>query len=370
MTRSTLGRTCMAVTVLATLAVACATTGDTGFINLVDGGAPRSEAGAPGTDATLGNDAQVPRKDSGPGSLLPDGSSHGDASAASCGANATDLKGCTCPSAGTTRPCYPNDVSARNEHVGACKPGTQTCEAGGEFSAWGACVAAVTPTTESCTGTVDSNCNGKVGCADPTCATNPACMTVGCTSGQTRSCYDGPSGTENTGTCKDGTQICQNGKWPSTCSGEVLPSPTENCCDPLDHNCNGLPGCFDFLSCFTNACCSASCTASQLSAGCVCPTGSGDSATCPIGDHLVSIAGSVLSQQCCPCTGSDCGDLNCCAYAVCSGSSSCAGIPCVPASSLPASCNNQVSTDCDDWPEDCDEPCCLCSECTGVDGGQ
>jgi hypothetical protein len=83
----------------------------------------------------------------------------------------------------------------------------------------------------------------------------------------------------------------------------------------------------------------------------------------------VPINGSLLDEQCCPCTASDCTDINCCPYDVCSGSSTCAGIPCMPVSSLPASCNGQVSTDCDDWPEDCDEPCCLCSECDGVDAG-
>jgi hypothetical protein len=30
---------------------------------------------------------------------------------------------------------------------------------------------------------------------------------------------------------------------------------------------------------------------------------------------------------------------------------------------LPASCNGMVDTDCDDFPEDCDEPCCYCSNC-------
>ena len=49
-----------------------------------------------------------------------------------------------------------------------------------------------------------------------------------------------------------------------------------------------------------------------------------------------------------------------CGEAVCAGSSSCAGLTCKP---LPASCNGQVNFDCDDFPEDCDEPCCPCSNC-------
>ena len=56
-----------------------------------------------------------------------------------------------------------------------------------------------------------------------------------CTNGQTRSCYPGPSGTENVGECKAGTQTCVNGQW-GACQGEVTPQ-TE-ICDGKDNNCN------------------------------------------------------------------------------------------------------------------------------------
>jgi hypothetical protein len=364
MARSMIRRACTAIFVLATW-TACAATGGSGF-GSTDGGSP----GTPGGDATLGSDAKpgsdaAGTTDTGPGTLHTADGAGGDATAAVCGTSATDLTSCGCSTPGTTRACYPNDIDAKSENVGTCKPGTQTCQSAGEFATWGSCVGAVTPATETCTGTVDTNCNAKVGCADPTCATSPSCMAVGCTDGQTRPCYEGAAATESTGTCKDGTQVCANGKWPTNCPGQVLPT-AENCCDALDHNCNGLPGCFDFLTCFTASCCSVTCTSSSaLSPGCVCPTGSGDTGTCPAGDHLVSIGGSLLQQQCCPCTTNDCDDLNCCGYDVCSASSSCAGIPCIAVSGLPASCNGQVSTDCDDWPEDCDEPCCLCGSCPG-----
>lgn len=290
----------------------------------------------------------------------PDGALGGDsAPPPNCTMNGPDLQGCMCTPPGSTRACYPNGIDPMTRNVGACKDGSQTCQTMGEFSNWGPCTGAVTPTTENCTGMVDLNCNGKVGCQDPSCANDPSCNT-GCTNGQTRPCYDGPAGTENVGTCKDGTQTCSNGQWPTSCPGEVLPA-NENCCDALDHNCNGLPGCFDFFSCLTSSCCQVGCDMSKLDPGCVCPNGSGDTGTCPMGDHLVSQGGSLTNQECCPCTASDCNsDLNCCGTSICQGASACSGLTCT---SLPPSCNGQVSTDCDDFPEDCDEPCCLCSMC-------
>jgi hypothetical protein len=276
----------------------------------------------------------------------------------SCLADAPDQVGCSCPTENTTRPCYPADPSTRN--LGVCKDGTQTCNGSGEFAAWGACMGAVTPVAENCTDGIDNSCDGKVDCADPTCATNAACNT-GCTDGQTRPCYTGPSGTEGVGTCKAGTQTCAGGQWPSTCPGQVLPT-TENCTDALDHDCNHLPGCLDLFACAFNPICMGNCDASKVDPGCVCPTGAGDTATCPDGDvdKPKNNGGLVPMDQCCPCTGSDCGNPGCCAETVCAGNAACAGLICKP---LPASCMGMVNADCDDFPEDCDEPCCKCTNC-------
>ncbi len=356
MTRSMFGRAASVLLAIATWTAACGKSSEHDqFTASPDGGHKDGSA-----TSMLGGEGGS----GGDGSALNpiDGAAVGEAGAGGCGPSTTDLTGCNCPTVGGSRPCYPNNVDPGTSSMGTCKQGTQTCQSNGEFGVWGSCVGSVTPTNENCAGMVDTNCNGKVGCADPSCATDPTCMT-GCTNGQMRSCYDGPAGTENVGLCTDGTQVCQNGQWPTNCPGEVLPSPTENCCDAYDHNCNGLPGCFDFLSCFTNSCCSLTCTSSSaVSPGCSCPTGSGDEGTCPMGDHLVGIP-NTLQQQCCPCTANDCDDINCCPYDVCSTTSSCSGIMCMSTTSLPASCNGQVSTDCDDWPEDCDEPCCLCASC-------
>jgi hypothetical protein len=181
----------------------------------------------------------------------------------------------------------------------------------GEFPSWGACGGAVTPVAENCTDGLDNNCNGKIDCADPTCATDPACKT-GCTDGQTRPCYDGPQGTQDVGTCHGGMQTCAGGMWPSNCPGEQLPK------------------------------------------------GSGDTATCPEGMLGVTKGGFPGSVECCPCTANDCGNAACCGETVCAGNSQCSQYTCKP---LPASCNGQVNADCDDFPEDCDEPCCKCTNC-------
>ena len=65
-------------------------------------------------------------------------------------------------------------------------------------------------------------------------------------------------------------------------------------------------------------------------------------------------------DQCCPCTAGDCGNAGCCAEAVCLNDAQCSGLVCKP---LPSSCMGRVNADCDDFPEDCDEPCCKCTTC-------
>jgi hypothetical protein len=276
--------------------------------------------------------------------------------AKSCNPMSLDQAGCECdPATDKPRACYTGDPKTRS--IGVCKDGTQSCVKQPEGGRWGACMGDVTPTQESCSplNQFDTNCNGKIGCSDPTCTTFSGCNT-GCTDGQTRPCYTGPSGTENVGACKDGKQTCANGQWPTTCDGQVLPT-TENCCDNSDQNCNGLAGCWDLFVCATAQCCQEQCQ-SPLDPGCVCPKGSGDQMTCPVNFHDVHKGGFPGTDECCPCAASDCGDVNCCGSTACGAASGCG--TCKP---LPASCNGQVSADCDDFPEDCDEPCCLCSQC-------
>jgi hypothetical protein len=283
-----------------------------------------------------------------------------------CDSTSTDWVGCPC-NAGDSHACYPGTVNPATRNVGACKGGTQTCQPNGEFMQYGPCTGDTVPVAEACGNGVDDDCNGLTDCKDPSCADATACKSA-CTDGQTRPCYDGPAGTVNVGTCRPGTQTCAGGKWPTTCTGEVKPT-KEVCTDTLDHNCNGFKGCND-LGCLINSYCWGAC--SNPDPGCVCPVGSGDAALCPKGDF-----GTVKSNnfgtgkppdvECCPCTANDCATYACCANPACSGSSYCSGFQCEP---LQASCNGQVSFDCDfeDYdpndssqiPEDCDQPCCEC----------
>jgi hypothetical protein len=291
-------------------------------------------------------DSGVPRNDSG--------------QPPNCQTSSLDLTGCDCATIGASRTCYPSSAAPSTAGVPPCQTGTQTCESQGELFVFGPCVGAVTPQPANCTGGVNPDCSGKMGCADPACASNPACDT-GCTDGQTRPCYTGPAGTDDVGACHDGTQVCVDGGWPSACPGEVLPA-TENCCAFEDLNCNGLYGCLDFYAgCEFAPCCQIGACATDAGPGCSCPQGAGDNQTCPVGTHIV-LVGSNFDQACCPCTAADCSDNNCCGNSFCSTASNCAPLNCGP---LPGTCNGQVSTDCDDWPEDCDEPCCECSQCDG-----
>ncbi|MGZ3423190.1 MAG: hypothetical protein ACXWUG_24655 [Polyangiales bacterium] len=278
----------------------------------------------------------------------------------SCADGSLDMKGCVCPTAGATRDCFSGDVS--NRSVGLCKDGKQTCIAAGEFNTWGACMGDVLPAKEVCTDMLDHDCNHLLGCKDPSCATAPSCTTVPCKDGDTRDCYTGPAGTLGVGTCKPGKQTCSGGKWSGTCTGEVLPT-AEHCDDPLDHNCNHWPGCLDIFFCATNPACQEPCK-KPLDPGCVCAEGSGDTATCPKGYHAVSGGPVMPNLECCPCAVKDCGDPNCCGEALCKGDPKCGMWTC---HDLPASCGGKVSADCDDFPEDCDEPCCECyGDCSGA----
>ena len=62
---------------------------------------------------------------------------------------------------------------------------------------------------------------------------------VTCTPGETRPCYEGPSGTDGVGACKAGIATCvEDGTDWSECVGQVLPGP-EICGNGIDENCDG-----------------------------------------------------------------------------------------------------------------------------------
>jgi Putative metal-binding motif len=107
------------------------------------------------------------------------------------------------------RPCGPMKV-------GVCHPGTESCDAG----TWSACEGAVEPVVEVCEGAgLDEDCNGVA---------NDGCT---CTTGETNPC-----GTD-TGACKPGTNVCENGAWGKECVGSV--QPTAEVCNSVDDDCDG-----------------------------------------------------------------------------------------------------------------------------------
>src|SRR3989442_639776 len=119
---------------------------------------------------------------------------------------------------------------------GACIDGMQTCLKSGEFAAWGPCTGDARPGVEMCEDpNADKNCNGLKGCDDPDCAGKLGC----CAPGMMRKCYSGPMGTDGVGPCHGGMQTCdQQGAWPMTCDGEVLPGAEGgHCHDNLDNDC-------------------------------------------------------------------------------------------------------------------------------------
>jgi hypothetical protein len=199
-----------------------------------------------------GNDASFTGDDGGdpndPGSDGGDNNNGGiDGGVFGC-MNPNDQQGCGCDTPGATRACYTGP--AGTDGKGTCKDGTQTCVSGGEFSTWGPCTGDVVPTAENCNDQLDHNCNGKTGCDDAMCVGLPGC----CMDGDTRSCYDGPNGTDGVGQCKDGMQVCKNSAW-GPCMGEVVPGQElGHCTDKIDNDCNGQIDCKDWACLLDPAC--------------------------------------------------------------------------------------------------------------------
>jgi len=128
------------------------------------------------------------------------------------------------------QPCYDGPIGTMG--VGECRQGVHDCVKYGNGYQWTECKGQVLPTKEICGDGKDNDCDGVV---DNGCGTN----TGDCKDGDTRSCYDGPSGSAGVGICKKGVEVCNGGKWSGVCVGAVKPEAIEICGDGLDNNCNG-----------------------------------------------------------------------------------------------------------------------------------
>ncbi|MFH1216755.1 MAG: MopE-related protein [Pseudomonadota bacterium] len=112
-----------------------------------------------------------------------------------------------------------------DNQVGVCSGASKTCSgASGWINNY-----TILPYYEVSETSCDARDNDCDGVLDPNCE---------CTPGQTQSCYNGPDGTENVGTCVAGTQTCQaNSTW-GPCLNQVLPQ--AETCDNRDNNCDGV----------------------------------------------------------------------------------------------------------------------------------
>ncbi len=137
-------------------------------------------------------------------------------------------EGCTC-TPGISRPCYLGPPGTR--HTGICEDGVQSCDAGGEFTTWGACLGSIVPSFEIADNGLDDNCDGRVDEPGAICVPSEAHETQ-CSDGHDNDC----DGLED---CRD--PDCQGtGSCPLTCAA------TETTCfGGVDDDCDGLIDCDD-----------------------------------------------------------------------------------------------------------------------------
>lgn len=151
-------------------------------------------------------------------------SSSGSTTSSSSSASSSSGGGVCTP--GEMKSCY--DGPAGTQGIGACIAGFQTCEPDG--SAFGVCVGWIGPSaSEDCATVADDDCDGDA---------VEACV---CVPGTSASCYEGPAGTENVGTCVPGMKACaDDGLSYGACVGQVKPARHDDCGTMFDEDCTGM----------------------------------------------------------------------------------------------------------------------------------
>ena len=170
-------------------------------------------------------------------------------------------EGCSCAKE-TVQDCWSGPPERR--HKGACKDGKQACQLFGEFYAWGQCVGEVLPspeipgnsidedcdgqdegtcvptaTYEDCYSGKDDDCDGKVDCADPDCASVCTCGPENCSDGLDNDC-DGQVD------CKDADCVSATECKPVQGCTPQFPFFIEIICnDGVDNDCDGKVDCDD-----------------------------------------------------------------------------------------------------------------------------
>jgi hypothetical protein len=164
-----------------------------------------------------------------------------------CDATGSCVPGVCAP--GANQSCYTGPAGTQG--VGACRAGTQTCDAAGQ---WGPCLGEVTPVAEVCGDGIDNDCDGVAddGCQTTTTTIVPPCIEdtqpcffvddccSGCCIARDFEAFCEPAEhclppTTTTTTPRPCSPVCAQGQ--RCCDGTCV---TGECCTPED--CDPIPG--------------------------------------------------------------------------------------------------------------------------------
>jgi putative metal-binding protein len=187
----------------------------------------------------------------------------------------TDEEGPDCACApGETKDCYSGPPATKG--VGPCKAGTHVCKDDG--TGFGPCKGEIKPVAETCTNSIDDDCDGQINESGTGCACSP---------GASVACYTGPAGTAGVGACHAGKAQCNaQGTALGPCVGDVVPS-AEACLSAIDSDCDGL----------TNETTACSCTLGDVVACYTGPSGSSGVGVCH-GGQQTCLGGSLGYGPC------------------------------------------------------------------------